>query len=46
MNTYNFSFLTSHYEQLSELATLAEKLLHIDAGSCLTRLRSFAEEMV
>lgn len=46
MNTHNFSFLTSHYEQLSELATLAEKLLHIDAGSCLTRLRSFAEEMV
>lgn len=46
METKNFAFLMHYHQQLGELASLAEKVLYIDAGSCLIRLRSFAEEMV
>ena len=46
MNVTNFAFLETYQPQLMEQAELAEKLLYVDAGSCLTRLRGFAEEMV
>ena len=46
MDVKNFAFLETYQPQLMEQAELAEKLLYIDAGSCLTRLRGFAEEMV
>lgn len=45
MNSVNFEFLRPKYEVLANLGGLAEAVLHIDPGSALTRLRSFAEEM-
>jgi type I restriction enzyme R subunit len=41
----NFEFLKPENETLANLAGLAEAVLHIDPGSALTRMRSFAEEL-
>lgn len=45
MKSMNFEFLRPKGELLANLAGLAEAVLHIDPGSTLTRLRSFAEEL-
>ena len=45
MKSVNFEFLRPGNELLANLAGLAEAVLHIDPGSALTRLRSFAEEL-
>jgi len=45
MTSLNFEFLRPGNELLANLAGLAEAVLHIDPGSALTRLRSFAEEL-
>ncbi|MEX5322772.1 DUF4145 domain-containing protein [Pseudomonas shirazica] len=45
MKSVNFEFLRPGNELLANLAGLAEAVLHVDPGSALTRLRSFAEEM-
>ena len=45
MKSVNFEFLRPENEVLANLGGLAEAVLHIDPGSALTRLRSFAEEM-
>lgn len=45
MKSVNFEFLRPGNEVLANLAGLAEAVLHIDPGSALTRLRSFAEEL-
>jgi len=45
MKSQNFEFLRPENELLANLGGLAEAVLHIDPGSALTRLRSFAEEL-
>ncbi|MDI3390978.1 DEAD/DEAH box helicase family protein [Pseudomonas sp. V98_8] len=45
MKSVNFEFLRPGNQLLANLAGLAEAVLHIDPGSALTRLRSFAEEL-
>lgn len=45
MTSVNFEFLRPENELLANLGGLAEAVLHIDPGSALTRLRSFAEEV-
>lgn len=45
MKSVNFEFFRTGNELLANLAGLAEAVLHIDPGSALTRLRSFAEEL-
>jgi type I restriction enzyme, R subunit len=45
MQSLNFEFLRPQNEVLANLGGLAEAVLHIDPGSALTRLRSFAEEL-
>lgn len=45
MKSVNFEFLRPENNLLADLAGLAEAVLHIDPGSTLTRLRSFAEEL-
>lgn len=45
MKSTNFEFLRAHNETLANLGGLAEAVMHIDPGSTLTRLRSFAEEV-
>jgi len=45
MKSINFEFLRPGNETLANLGGLAEAVLHIDPGSALTRLRSFAEEL-
>ena len=40
MKSVNFEFLRPGNELLTNLAGLAEAVLHIDPGSSLTRLRS------
>lgn len=45
MKSVNFEFLRPENELLANLGGLAEAVLHIDPGSTLTRLRSFAEEL-
>ncbi|HEY8386333.1 MAG TPA: DUF4145 domain-containing protein, partial [Porticoccaceae bacterium] len=45
MQSVNFGFLKPYNELLASLAGLAEAVLHVDPGSTLTRLRSFAEEL-
>lgn len=45
MISLNFEFLRPGNELLANLAGLAEAVMHIDPGSALTRLRSFAEEL-
>lgn len=45
MQSVNFEFLRPENELLANLGGLAEAVLHIDPGSALTRLRSFAEEL-
>ena len=45
MKSVNFEFLRPGNELLANLAGLAEAVLHIDPGSALTCLRSFAEEL-
>lgn len=45
MKSTNFEFLRPENELLANLCGLAEAVLHIDPGSALTRLRSFAEEL-
>lgn len=45
MQSTNFEFLRPENETLANLGGLAEAVLYIDAGSALTRLRSFAEEL-
>ncbi len=45
MKSINFEFLRPENELLANLGGLAEAVLHIDPGSALTRLRSFAEEL-
>jgi len=45
MKSVNFEFLRPGNELLANLAGLAEAVIHIDPGSALTRLRSFAEEL-
>lgn len=45
MKSINFEFLRPQHEVLANLGGLAEAVLHIDPGSALTRLRSFAEEL-
>ena len=45
MKSVNFEFLRPANEALTEVAGLAEAVLHIDPGSALTRLRGFAEEV-
>lgn len=44
MKSVNFEFLRPEHELLANLGGLAEAVLHVDPGSALTRLRSFAEE--
>lgn len=44
MQSVNFEFLRSDNELLANLGGLAESVLHVDPGSALIRLRSFAEE--
>jgi len=45
MQSTNFEFLRLHNESLANLGGLAEAVMHVDPGSALTRLRSFAEEL-
>jgi type I restriction enzyme R subunit len=45
MKSVNFEFLRPGNELLANLAGLAEAVVHIDPGSALIRLRSFAEEL-
>lgn len=45
MKSINFEFLRPENDLLANLGGLAEAVLHIDPGSALTRLRSFAEEL-
>ncbi|EIJ41339.1 helicase, type I site-specific restriction-modification system restriction subunit [Beggiatoa alba B18LD] len=45
MQSFNFEFLRPENETLAKLGYLAEAVLFIDAGSTLTRLRSFAEAL-
>ncbi|MYM64485.1 DEAD/DEAH box helicase family protein [Pseudomaricurvus sp. HS19] len=45
MQSTNFEFLRPENDILANLGGLAEAVLHIDPGSALTRLRSFAEEL-
>lgn len=45
MKSVNFEFLRPEGDVLANLGGLAEAVLHIDPGSALTRLRSFAEEL-
>lgn len=45
MKSLNFEFLRPGNDLLANLGGLAEAVLHIDPGSALTRLRSFAEEL-
>ncbi len=45
MKSISFEFLRPGNQLLANLAGLAEAVLHIDPGSALTRLRSFAEEL-
>lgn len=45
MKSVNFEFLRPENDLLATLGGLAEAVLHIDPGSALTRLRSFAEEL-
>lgn len=45
MKSTNFEFLRPENALLANLGGLAEAVLHIDPGSALTRLRSFAEEL-
>jgi len=45
MKSVNFEFLRPQYNSLANLGGLAEAVLHVDPGSALTRLRSFAEEI-
>lgn len=45
MKSINFEFLRPENDVLANLGGLAEAVLHIDPGSALTRLRSFAEEL-
>src|SRR5690625_6349763 len=45
MKSVNFEFLRPENDLLANLGGLAEAILHIDPGSALTRLRSFAEEL-
>lgn len=45
MTSLNFEFLRLGNAPLANLAGLAEAVLHVDPGSALTRLRSFAEEL-
>ncbi|WP_116186933.1 DEAD/DEAH box helicase family protein [Pectobacterium aquaticum] len=45
MKSTNFEFLRPENDVLANLGGLAEAVLHIDPGSTLTRLRSFAEEL-
>jgi len=45
MESTNFEFVRSKNESLANLGGLAEAVLHLDPGSALTRLRSFAEEV-
>lgn len=45
MQSMNFEFLKPENAYLANLAALAEAVLHIDPGSALTRMRSFAEEL-
>ncbi|KDE40742.1 Type I restriction-modification system, restriction subunit R [Nitrincola lacisaponensis] len=45
MKSVNFEFLRPENDVLANLGGLAEAVLHIDPGSALTRLRSFAEEL-
>jgi len=46
IKSLNFEFLKPEVKQLAQLGGLAETLLYVDPGSSLTRLRSFAEEVV
>lgn len=46
MKSVNFEFLRANNEALANLGGLAEAVLFVDPGSALTRLRSFAEEIV
>lgn len=41
----NFELIREHNDKLANLGGLAEVILHLDPGSALTRLRSFAEEV-
>jgi type I restriction enzyme R subunit len=41
----NFELIRDHNDKLANLGGLAESILHLDPGSALTRLRSFAEEI-
>ncbi len=45
MQSGNFEFIRLHNEALANLGGLAEAVMHVDPGSALTRLRSFAEEL-
>jgi type I restriction enzyme R subunit len=45
MESVNFEFLRPHFEVLTNLAGMAEAVLHLDPGSALTRMRGFAEEL-
>lgn len=45
MKSVNFEFIREKNEILANLAGYAEAVLHLDPGSALTRLRSFAEEL-
>lgn len=41
----NFELIREHNDKLANLGGLAEVIIHLDPGSALTRLRSFAEEV-
>lgn len=41
----NFELIREHNDKLATLGHLAEKIIYIDPGSAITRLRAFAEEV-
>ncbi|KDE39838.1 Type I restriction-modification system, restriction subunit R [Nitrincola lacisaponensis] len=46
LKSVNFEFLRPENDVLANFGGLAEAVLHIDQGSAMTRLRSFAEPFI
>lgn len=45
MKSHNFTFLEKYFPSLAELGVISEAIIYTDAGSSITRLRAFAEEV-
>ncbi|MFV5629004.1 DEAD/DEAH box helicase family protein [Acinetobacter oleivorans] len=45
MKSHNFMFLEKYFPSLTELGAISEAIIYADAGSSITRLRTFAEEV-